>query len=260
VGRNDENRPVPEIEVTVRGQLPGAADYARQRLSDALGYAPEPVLAARVRLTEHKGPASRRSILVQANVDLKGRPIRAQATGENVASAVDQLHDRVRRRLDKAARHWEARRGQQPKPEGWRHGNLPAQRSPFPSLPEDEREIVRHKTFSLAALSVAGAVAELESLDYDFHLFTELSTGQDSVVYRTEEGYGLAQLRPGPVASGEIRLTVSAHPAARLTLAEARDRLDLSGWPFLFFADAGTGRGSVLYHRYDGHYGLITAV
>ncbi|WP_157536105.1 hypothetical protein [Kitasatospora mediocidica] len=23
-------------------------------------------------------------------------------------------------------------------------------------------------------------------------------------------------------------------------------------------ADAATGRGNVLYHRYDGHYGLIT--
>jgi hypothetical protein len=28
--------------------------------------------------------------------------------------------------------------------------------------------------------------------------------------------------------------------------------------PFLFFIDAAPGRVSVLYHRYDGHYGLIT--
>jgi hypothetical protein len=26
---------------------------------------------------------------------------------------------------------------------------------------------------------------------------------------------------------------------------------------FLFFEDATTGRGSVIYRRYDGHYGLI---
>ena len=30
------------------------------------------------------------------------------------------------------------------------------------------------------------------------------------------------------------------------------------GFPFLFFIDAAPGRASVLYHRYDGHYGLIT--
>ena len=29
------------------------------------------------------------------------------------------------------------------------------------------------------------------------------------------------------------------------------------GHRFLFFENAATGRGSVLYRRYDGHYGLI---
>ncbi|MBT2381356.1 sigma 54 modulation/S30EA ribosomal C-terminal domain-containing protein [Streptomyces sp. ISL-111] len=38
----------------------------------------------------------------------------------------------------------------------------------------------------------------------------------------------------------------------------AAQRLRLTGLPFVFFHDTGTGRGSVLYHRYDGHYGLIT--
>jgi hypothetical protein len=33
--------------------------------------------------------------------------------------------------------------------------------------------------------------------------------------------------------------------------------LELMGWPFVFFRDPTTGRGSVLYHRYDGHYGLL---
>ena len=28
--------------------------------------------------------------------------------------------------------------------------------------------------------------------------------------------------------------------------------------PFLFFRRATQGRGALLYHRYDGHYGLIT--
>ena len=28
--------------------------------------------------------------------------------------------------------------------------------------------------------------------------------------------------------------------------------------PFLFFLDPEQGRGALLYHRYDGHYGLIT--
>jgi Sigma 54 modulation/S30EA ribosomal protein C terminus len=29
------------------------------------------------------------------------------------------------------------------------------------------------------------------------------------------------------------------------------------GEPFVFFANPDTGHASLLYHRYDGHYGLI---
>jgi len=34
--------------------------------------------------------------------------------------------------------------------------------------------------------------------------------------------------------------------------------MDELGRPFVFFADTGTGRGNILYHRHGGHYGLIT--
>ena len=53
-------------------------------------------------------------------------------------------------------------------------------------------------------------------------------------------------------------MTISRQPVPCLTEEEAADRLGLLGLPFLFFVDAAQGRASVLYHRYDGHYGLIT--
>jgi hypothetical protein len=39
---------------------------------------------------------------------------------------------------------------------------------------------------------------------------------------------------------------------------QATQRLDDGGEPFVFFANAMTGRGNVVYRRYDGNYGLIT--
>jgi hypothetical protein len=42
-----------------------------------------------------------------------------------------------------------------------------------------------------------------------------------------------------------------------LPLAEAKAALEAAGQPFLFFVNPETGRGNVIYHRYDGHYGLI---
>ncbi|MEU8925383.1 sigma 54 modulation/S30EA ribosomal C-terminal domain-containing protein [Kitasatospora sp. NPDC048545] len=53
-------------------------------------------------------------------------------------------------------------------------------------------------------------------------------------------------------------LTVSTTGVPDLAMAEAVSRLDLTGLPFVFFTDTATGRGNVIYHRYDGHYGLIT--
>lgn len=232
------------IEVTVRGQLPGAGEYLRRRLHDALVHAPEPVLAAHATVTRHNDPAVAEKISASANVDLNGRIVHVDVDGETVAAAVDHLHDSVRRSLDKAVRHHHARRAAAP------HGAPVAMR---------DREIVRHRMFSPAPLSVADAAGELEALDYEFHLFTESGTGQDCVLYRVPGGYRLAQLRPGPVVADGVPVTVSPQPAPLLTLAEARERFDLDGRSFLFFAEAGTHRGAVLYQRYDGHLGLVTA-
>jgi hypothetical protein len=44
-----------------------------------------------------------------------------------------------------------------------------------------------------------------------------------------------------------------------MTLEDAVELLDLSDDRFVFSRDAASGRGQVLYRRYDGHYGLITA-
>ncbi|MFI6847769.1 sigma 54 modulation/S30EA ribosomal C-terminal domain-containing protein [Kitasatospora sp. NBC_00085] len=99
---------------------------------------------------------------------------------------------------------------------------------------------------------------ELEAMDYDFHLFTDATSGFDSVVRRgpAAEGYRLTTGNP----QAERVLPVSTLGVPRLAVADAVARLDLSGLPFVFFTDAATGRGYVLYHRYDGHYGLITPV
>ena len=102
-------------------------------------------------------------------------------------------------------------------------------------------------------------MAELDLLDYDFHLFTERSTGEDSVLYRVGDRYRLAQARPKPNRLGPLpaAVTLSKHRAPVLRLAEAISRLDLLGQPFVFFVNPDTGRAGLLYHRYDGHYGLV---
>jgi hypothetical protein len=46
-------------------------------------------------------------------------------------------------------------------------------------------------------------------------------------------------------------------PAPRLSATEATARLGVTSQLFMFFVNADTGRGNLIYHRYNGHYGLI---
>jgi hypothetical protein len=179
-----------------------------------------------------------------------------------MTEAVDALEARLRSRLERSAEHWEARRGRRyhADPHEWRHGDPASKWQPwFPRLAE-ERRVIRHKSFTLARCTVDEAAAEMDELDYDFHLFTEQGSGQDSVLYRAgPTGYRLAQLVPQPdvVPPGKLPLTISEQLAPLLSTEEAIQRLNMTGLPFVFYCDGDHGRGRLLYHRYDGHYGLI---
>ncbi|WP_143249785.1 sigma 54 modulation/S30EA ribosomal C-terminal domain-containing protein [Amycolatopsis sacchari] len=235
---NDNGIPLGSIEISVRGQLPGAGEHLRRRLHDALARAPRPVLAARATIARRNDAAA--AVRISATIDLNGRILHVDVDGETVATAVDHLQDCVRRALDRAGRHRAA---------ADRH-------RPARPVAVRDREIVRHRTFSLAPVAVAVAAEELQALGYEFHLFTDAGTGQDCVLYRVPGGLRLAGLDPA-VQGGPA--TVSPHPAPRLTLDEARERFELDDRPFLFFAEAGTGRGALLHRRHDGDLGLVTA-
>lgn len=258
-----ESHQVPDVEVTTRGRLPGAAAYARDKIGGVARLTRRPVLHARVRLSRHADPAVHRPVVAQANLDVDGRIVRAQVEAATAHEAIDLLEARLKRRLERSAEHWEARRGRMPVADEheWRHQSEPTHRPPHHPRRAAERKIIRRKSYTLSACTVDDAASEMEMLDYDFHLFTEQGTGIASVLYRNGlSGYRLAQVvpvSPDRLAPFEIPLSFSAQPAPCITVEQATERLGLLDLPFLFFIDAAQGRASVLYHRYDGHYGLI---
>ncbi|GAA2899197.1 HPF/RaiA family ribosome-associated protein [Streptosporangium fragile] len=252
-----------DVQVEAHGAIAAAAaDDARRMVAGLTSTAHEPVLHARVKLGASADPAVARPCTAQANIDVNGRIVRAQASAESMHRAVRLLGDRLQIRLRRTARDWESLRGRYSADADheWRRSSPPRPPLPYFPRPAGERRIVRHKAYELARATVEEAAFDLEQLDYDFHLFTEALTGQDSVICRSDDGYRLAQLDPQPHRLGptSVPLTVSAMPAPVLDAAEAAERLEITGLPFVFFTDAATGRGNVVYHRYDGHYGLIT--
>ncbi|SRR5579871_4754920 len=250
------------VRVETHGRVPdGSAELAEARVGSLLRAASEPVLSARVALAVAADPAVARPAVAQAVIDLNGRVVRAQAAGQTMRAAVEQMADRLRVRLGRTARNWAARRGTIPvaEPGEWRHRSIPAHRPPYFPRPAGQRQVIPRASYAARPQTPDEAIAELDLLDYDFHLFTERSTGQDSVIYRTPDGYRLAMAHPKPGRLGPLpgSVTVSTLAAPRLDVRQAAGRLDESGQPFTFFVDAGTGRGSVVYHRYDGHYGQL---
>jgi ribosome-associated translation inhibitor RaiA len=251
-----------EVQVQTHGRVPeSTVSLAVRRISSQLRTASEPVLFARAKLTLHADPAMERPAIAEINVDLNGRLIRVQSADETMRTAIEHACDRLRIRLERAARNWAALRGGLPlgAPGEWRHESRRAPQLPYFPRPRAERIVMRHKSYAPAQETPDEAAAEAELLDYDFHLFTEKSTGEDSVIYRTPDGYRLALARRGDGRLGPVdpSITVSDVAAPQLTVTEAEDRLEATGQPFLFFVNSQTGRGNLIYHRYDGHYGLI---
>jgi hypothetical protein len=258
-------RITPALPATVVELAGGIAedlpDYAREKIAHVLAHTCRPVLYSRLRVVRHRDPAREHPVTAQVNVDLDGRPLRVQVAASTPREAVDKLVDRLALRVSRAALDWEARRGRTfaGVTGEWRHGYPQAARLNRPRSPE-ERRVVRHTSLSPRCYGVDEAVAEMEDLGFDFHVFVEASREVDSVVYRSgPTGLRLAQVdgRADLVAACSAPVTRSTQPAPPLSVSQATQRLVLMGLPFVFFLDAHHCRGCVLYPRQDGNYGLV---
>lgn len=221
------------VEVTLKGSIPlRARDYATDKMSALMHLAPSPVLGARVKLTRTHHRCSDQHVIAEATLDVNGGPVRVQVAASNSHEAIDFMQDRLRRKLSQLGRH-PARLGGRDRPRRPHYAVIPAQ----------EREVVRHKTYEPATATPEEAAFDMELMDYDFQLFTDAQSGCDSIVHRAGgDGYRIALLPQQPT----------------LTLNAAIGALDATDLTYLFYRDAGSERGNVLYRRHDGKYGLIT--
>lgn len=256
--------PVPTVRTSLHGGVPvDVAAYAQREIGFLARRSGEPIRQARVRVTRYRDLTRERPLVAQANLDVNGHQLRAQVLASTPRAAVDKLIARLRHRLDLIDRRWETPHADTRITDGWRYITMPTRQPAYYPRPVGDRRSIRRKSYPLTRCSVDDAVAEMLDMDYSFHLFIEAGSGEDSVLYRTTpSGFKLTQVTPriDRVARHQLTLTIARHPAPRLGTRAALIRLDLSALPFLFYADAEHGRGRVLYHRYDGHYGLLTPV
>ncbi|MER6362319.1 sigma 54 modulation/S30EA ribosomal C-terminal domain-containing protein [Kitasatospora sp. NPDC001527] len=264
--------------VTVRvceGISRGFAADARARIAAVVGGADALVESLRVRVATlgaaaSPGGADRAGVLTQVNAEVDGRRIRVQEAAADLGEALDRLTEGLRVRMAAVTSGWTPR----PWPRRIRTRALlttvapgtpdgpPAAvaRAGLPD-PAGPPRIVRRKRAQLVWCSPDAAARTMDAMDYDIHLFTDPATETDAVVYRVgPTGYRLARtVAAGPPTRPAVPLTLSPCGAPELTEDQAAARLAAAELPYLFFAQPGSGRGRVLYRRFDGGLGLIAA-
>jgi ribosomal subunit interface protein len=253
--------PSAEIVVTTRGDVSDAVvGYAKDKIEKVFRFSTDPIRSAQVVLTQSADPAVQRPALAEVSLEFDGTYVRAQAPAVEMRAAVHLVSDRLQRTLVKHRDRGNRRHrwlGEQAAHE-WRHGTEPSRFVDHFRRPPQDRELVRRKTFALPPMTVDEAAFDMDLMGHEFYLFVDLDSGHDAVIHRTPDG--------GYAVRGELEVPKEAAveveqegPAPVLGLAEAEGRLDLAGDPFVFYLDRESGRGRVLYLRYDGHYGLIEA-
>jgi hypothetical protein len=238
--------------------MPADMDFARQAVDLAVAEIGRDVDQPVLRLTVHSGSARPPLAVVQVNAMLGQRLVRSQTAASTVRDAVEQTVDGLRRRLRRLDRRLRAEAAGQVFSSGVRRVSFPAAPIGLVSPRSRSATLVRVKSCPAVIQHIEAAAFIMELRDYPFHLFLEDSTLAPAVLrHGGPSGYQLIRSvasAPSPPA------TVAAHLAQAMGVAQAIKVLNAdSALRFLFFLDPATGRGRVLYRRYDGHLGLLAA-
>ncbi len=238
------------VEIELRG---GISDTDVEHLLDRLQLVVRPIadrlIDSQALLTVRHDRDPGTQARVRVTLRAKGETIRAEVYAGSIAEAITDVDARLHKQLEQRVRSARSDpRGKEHEPGEWRHGNMRSASSHRFERPAEEREVVVKKSPTTLRATPEEARWDRFMLDYDFFLFVDADTDRDCF---------LTTVKPdGSDEPSERFVDVADAPTSSLT--DAQIWLDQTGDDFHFFADAQTGRGAVIYRRYDGHYGLLT--
>jgi putative sigma-54 modulation protein len=181
------------MQVTVKGRNTEVPEKLRAHTQQKLAKVKrfdDRILAMDVEFSEERNPRVAEAHKVEVTVTTKSRLVRAQARAADPAAAVDQVIDRLERQIKKfkgrrvdRTQHAEGVKAMAPLPE---RRELDEQSA--------ESAFARYKRIEMKPMTPEEAVAQMETLGYDFFLFSNAETQQANVVYRRRYGgYGLIE-------------------------------------------------------------------
>jgi len=243
------------------GPVPTAT---RQESEELMAYlsemAPAAVVSTRVKVKHDEDRSPDQVSIAQASMNVSGIELRVEAAGATSSSALHAVGGRLEKKLARLADRVGGGKNPSSLPSNLGQTDDDSSRPAFHYRPPERRMVVRRKTYSpLDRLSVAEALFNLEALDYRFFLFTDAADEETSIVYQDLDGPALRKVDGSRGSSTDIpeNIHVNEAEAPSIAVADAVSLLNSSDMPFVFFRDRDRGKASILYRRYDGHYGLL---
>jgi hypothetical protein len=188
--------------------------------------------------------------LVQINLTVNGLPARVQVSGRSVGDAVAAALERLEWKVQLLVPVQSAELAAWPDPQHRRPLAI--------ALPA---QITRPKSVPLETTTPVAASRVLVAMDYNAHLFIDEATGEEAIIYRGgPSGLRLTRQRSMRPQPDHTIPTIVVHPQRPPTMspAEAVDWLVTYHLPQVFFTDAESHRGFLLYRRYDGNLAIVT--
>lgn len=223
------------ISVTRRGDVGrGAVSYAQSKVAAVLADVKGPVLGAKVVLDWRRNPAVGRPACADVGVNVNGTVVRARSERRTMQEAIDELHDRLRRRITAV----EDRRAAQRHPVSRRQPTQPSAEERASHTPSADA-IVRERAQIAELLTPEEASYEMDLVDHDFFLFHDSSTGSPALLRR----------------AGPHSCIIDALPPT-MTEAEAHVRLEVTSEP-VFYIETGTDEARVLHLHAPGRAASI---
>lgn len=243
------------------GPVPTAT---RREAEEMMAYlsemAPADVVSTRVKLKHDEDREPDQVSIAQGSMNVSGIELRVEAAAATSSSALHAVGEHLENKLARLADRVEGGKTSSPLSGSWTQTDSHSYRPSFHDRPPERRAVVRRKTYSpLDRLSVTEALFNLDTLGYRFFVFADAADDSTSIVYRDLDGPALRKVEGCRSTTRHLPegLHVNEAEAPSITVADAISLLNSNDMPFVFFRDRDREWASILYRRYDGHYGLL---
>ncbi len=172
-------------------------EYVNQKIEKAVSHFQQLTTEVDIHLSVARNPRINPKQTAEVTIYANGTVIRAQESSENLYASIDLVADKIARQLRK---YKEKRQSQVTKAKTVDVVELEpvAENLIGDRQPELPSKVVRTKYFALPPMTVEAALEQLQLIDHDFYMFSNVMTGEINVIYKRYHhgGYGLIQPRP----------------------------------------------------------------